>query len=207
MRNSLAIIAGHNRDVTISGITFQRMNNNHFIEMDACADCAIYGNEFLDATRGIRETAEAINLDTPGPEDRWVRVGVEQAGRHGQRAGHDLRQPVRRDGTCARDAQLHGREYHTDIVVTGNTITGNSDDAIHIMNWANPVFTGNTISSRRGSAGIRACGTTNPTISGNTFEDSAVAVVFRTCRGENGRTAANEVSGENLGRPSVQPGR
>ena len=54
MRNSLAIIAGHNRDVTISGITFQRMNNNHFIEMDACADCTITGNEFLDAAGGTR---------------------------------------------------------------------------------------------------------------------------------------------------------
>jgi hypothetical protein len=66
------------------------------------------------------------------------------------------------------------------------------------MNWADPVFSGNTISSSPGSVGIRACGTLNPTISGNTFEESAAAVVFRTCRGENGRTAANEVSGENV---------
>ena len=35
--------------MTISGITFQRMLNDHFIEMDACEDCTITGNEFLDA--------------------------------------------------------------------------------------------------------------------------------------------------------------
>ncbi|HSO04760.1 MAG TPA: hypothetical protein VLQ92_09790, partial [Candidatus Limnocylindrales bacterium] len=67
IRGSLAIIAGHNRGVTISGITFRQLNNNHFIEMDGCADCAITGNEFLDAATGSRRTAEAINLDTPDP--------------------------------------------------------------------------------------------------------------------------------------------
>ena len=198
VRNSLAIIAGHNRDVTISGITFQRMNNNHFIEIDACADCAITGNEFLDAKGGTRQTAEAINLDTPDRKTRgFGSVWSKQDGTANERVTISAN---RFDG-MERALGTHNftaGEYHTDIVVTGNTITGNSDDAIHIMNWANPVFTGNTISSSAGSVGIRACGTTNPTISGNTFDDSAAAVVFRTCRGENGTTAANQVSGENL---------
>ena len=198
VRNSLAIIAGHNRDVTISGITFQRMNNNHFIEMDACADCAINGNEFLDAKGGTRQTAEAINLDTPDRRTGgFGSVWSKQDGTANERVTISAN---RFDG-MERALGTHNftaGEYHTDIVVTGNTITGNSDDAIHIMNWANPVFTGNTISSSGGSAGIRACGTTNPTISGNTFDDSAFAVVFRSCRGENGRTAPNEVTDENL---------
>ena len=198
VRNSLAIIAGHNRDVTISGVTFQRMNNNHFIEMDACADCAVTGNEFLDAKGGGRQTAEAINLDTPDRKTRgFGSVWSKQDGTANERVTISAN---RFDG-MERALGTHNftaGEYHTDIVVTGNTITGNSDDAIHIMNWANPVFTGNTISSSAGSVGIRACGTTNPTISGNTFDDSAAAVVFRTCRGENGTTAANQVSGENL---------
>ena len=198
VRNSLAIIAGHNRDVTISGITFQRMNNNHFIEMDACADCAITGNEFLDAAGGTRQTAEAINLDTPDPKTHgFGSVWSDQDGTPNERVTISSN---RFDG-LERALGTHNftaRAYHTDIVVTGNTITGNSDDAIHIMNWANPVFTGNTISSSGGSVGIRACGTTNPTISGNTFDESAAAVVFRNCRGENGRTAPNEVTDENL---------
>ena len=198
VRNSLAIIAGHNRDVTISGITFQRMNNNHFIEMDACADCTITGNEFLDAAGGTRQTAEAINLDTPDPKTHgFGSVWSDQDGTPNERVTISSN---RFDG-LERALGTHNftaRAYHTDIVVTGNTITSNSDDAIHIMNWANPVFTGNTISSGGGSVGIRACGTTNPTISGNTFDDSAAAVVFRTCRGENGRTAPNEVTDENL---------
>ena len=43
--------------------------------------------------------------------------------------------------------------YHSDIVVRDNTITSNANDAIHIMNWTNPVFTGNTITSRGGYVG------------------------------------------------------
>ncbi len=198
VRNSLAIISGHNRDVTISGITFRQMNNNHFIEMDACADCTISGNEFLDAADGSRDTAEAINLDTPDRRTRgFGSVWSKQDGTANERVTISAN---RFDG-MERALGTHNftaGEYHTDIVVTGNTITSNSDDAIHIMNWANPVFTGNTISSSAGSVGIRACGTTNPTIRGNTFDDSAAAVVFRTCRGENGTTAANQVTGENV---------
>ncbi len=198
VRNSLAIIAGHNREVTISGITFQRMNNNHFIEMDACADCAITGNEFLDAAGGTRQTAEAINLDTPDPRTHgFGSVWSNQDGTPNERVTISAN---RFDG-MERALGTHNftaGKYHTDIVVTGNAITSNSDDAIHIMNWANPVFTGNTISSSARSVGIRACGTTNPTISGNTFDGSAAAVVFRSCSGENGTTAANQVTGENV---------
>ena len=198
IRNSLAIIAGHNRDVTISGITFRQMNNNHFIEMDACADCTITGNEFLDAATGSRQTAEAINLDTPDPRTGgfgsiWSRQDETPNERVTISANRFDGMP-RALGTHNFSA---GR-YHTDIVVTGNTITGNADDAIHIMNWANPVFLGNTISASPGSVGLRACGTTNPTITGNTFADSAAAVLFRSCTGENGTTLANDVAEQNV---------
>ena len=123
VHNSLAIIAGHNRDVTISGITFQRMNNNHFIEMDACADCAITGNEFLDAARGTRDTAEAINLDTPDPRTHgFGSVWSNQDGTPNERVTISSN---RFDG-MERALGTHNftaRAYHTDIVVTGNTIT------------------------------------------------------------------------------------
>ncbi len=198
VRDSLAIIAGHNRDVTISGITFQRMNNNHFIEMDACADCTISGNEFLDAAAGSRDTAEAINLDTP--DRRTGGFGSVWSTQDGTPNVRVTISSNRFDG-MERALGTHNftaGAYHTDITVTGNTITSNSDDAIHIMNWANPVITANTISSSSGSVGIRACGTTNPTITGNTFDDSAAAVVFRSCSGENGTTRANQVTGQNV---------
>ena len=198
VRDSLAIISGHNRDVTISGITFQQMNNNHFIEMDGCADCEITGNEFLDAAAGTRDTAEAINLDTP---DR--RTGGFGSVWSKQDGTPNVRVTISRNRFDGMERALGTHNftagaYHTDITVTGNTITSNADDAIHIMNWANPVFTGNTISSDPGSVGIRACGTLNPTITGNTFEGSAAALLFRTCRGENGTTRSNQVTGDNV---------
>ena len=196
--NTLAIIAGHNRGVTISGITFRQMNNNHFIEMDGCADCTIAGNEFLDAAGGTRETAEAINLDTPdsrtgGFSSVWSKQDAtpnERVTITGNRFDGMQRALGTHNFSTAR--------YHTDIVVRDNTITGNVNDAIHIMNWTNPVFTGNTITSRSGSVGIRACGTSNPTITANTFAESGSAVVFRSCSGENGTTVANAVTADNV---------
>ncbi|HYN55623.1 MAG TPA: fibronectin type III domain-containing protein [Motilibacterales bacterium] len=198
VRDALSIIAGHNRDVTISGITFQQMNNNHLIEMDGCADCEITGNEFLGAAAGSRDTAEAINLDTPDPKTRgFGSIWSNQDGTPNVRVTISSNRFVGMKRALGTHNFTAG-EYHTDIVVTGNTIVGNDDDAIHIMNWANPVFTGNTISTAPGSVGIRACGTTNPTITGNTFAQSAAAVAFRSCTGENGTTRANEVTGENV---------
>ena len=209
VHDSLAIISGHNRDVTISGITFRNMNNNHFIEMDACADCEISGNEFLDAAPGTRETAEAINLDTPDPRTHgFGSIWSKQDGTPNERvtiSGNRFDGLERALGTHNFTANA----YHTDIVVTGNTITSNSDDAIHIMNWANPVFTANTITSSADSMGIRACGTTNPTIIGNTFDGSAAAVAFRSCSGENGTTKANQVTDDNvadMGTNLMRPG-
>ncbi|HEX6887868.1 MAG TPA: fibronectin type III domain-containing protein [Candidatus Nanopelagicales bacterium] len=216
IRNSLGIIAGHNRDVTISGITFRNMNNNHFIEMDGCADCTISGNEFLDATRSTRETAEAINLDTPDPKTRgFGSVWSKQDRTPNERVtitGNRFDGLQRAVGTHNFSA---GR-YHRDIVVTENLVTDNADDAFQIMNWANPVFTGNAIETSSDSVGIRACGTLDPMIQGNAFSGSRAAVVFRGCRGENGRTRSNAVSsesaatlpenvaGEGLDRSSVQ---
>ena len=196
--NTLAIISGHNRGVTISGITFRRMNNNHFIEMDGCADCTIAGNEFLDAAGGTRETAEAINLDTPDPRTGgFSSVWSKQDATPNERvtiAGNRFDGLQRALGTH----NFSTGSYHADIVVRDNTITSNTNDAIHIMNWTNPVFTGNTITSRGGSAGIRACGTSNPTITANTFAESGAAIVFRSCSGENGTTRANAVTSDNV---------
>ena len=196
--DTLAIIAGHNRGVSISGITFRRMNNNHFIEMDGCADCTIAGNEFLDAAGGTRETAEAINLDTPDPNTSgFSSVWSKQDATPNERvtiAGNRFDGLQRALGTH----NFSTGRYHTDIVVRDNTITSNANDAIHIMNWTNPVFTGNTITSRSGAAGIRACGTSNPTITANTFDQSGSAVVFRSCSGENGTTRANSVTEGNV---------
>ena len=197
--NALAIISGHNTGVSISGITFTNMLNNHFVEMDACADCSITGNEFLTALPGTRVTAEAINLDTPDPVTGgfgsvWsnldgtanVRVTV---------ANNRFDGMVRALGTH----NFTPGSFHTDITVTGNVVTNSADDAFQIMNWTNPVFTGNSIAGAPAQAGIRACGTSNPTISGNTFTTSSSAVVFRTCVGDHQQpTAPNAVSPANV---------
>ena len=169
VRDSLSIISGHNQRVTISGITFRHMNNNHFIEMDACADCTISGNEFLDAAKGTRDTAEAINLDTPDRRTHgFGSVWSKQDGTPNERVTISTNRFAGMQRALGTHNFTRG-EYHTDITVTGNTITSNADDAIHIMNWANPVIEGNTISASSRSVGIRACGTLDPTITGNTF--------------------------------------
>ena len=61
---AIAIEMGHNRNVTISGITFKNCYNGHFIELDAGKNIHIKDCEFknLSDRDGFRE---AINIDNP----------------------------------------------------------------------------------------------------------------------------------------------
>lgn len=204
VKDALAIIAGHNQRVTISGITFSRMNNNHFIEMDACASCVIENNQFLDSAAGTRDTAEAINLDTPDPKTGgfgsvWSNLDSTP--------NEDVAITGNLFADLPRSVGTHNfspGKYHRNIVVRGNTIRNMKDNspqpgAMVIMNWRDAVITGNSISGNR--FGINACGTHNPTISGNSFSDiSNQAVRFRICHSGdgNGSTATSEVNPGNL---------
>ena len=41
LKANIAIVMGHNKDITVSGITFQNVNTGHFIEMDASLNVTI----------------------------------------------------------------------------------------------------------------------------------------------------------------------
>lgn len=204
VRDSLAIIAGHNQRVTISGITFRHMNNNHFVEMDACASCVISNNEFLDAAAGTRSTAEAINLDTPDPATGGFGApwsNHDSTPNEGILVENNLFADLQR---AVGTHNFSPNRYHDDVVVRGNTIRNMKDSstqsgALVIMNWRNAQIVGNNISGNR--IGINACGTHNPTITGNSFSDiSNEAIRFRNCHSDdgNGDTATNQLNADNV---------
>lgn len=193
-RDALAIIAGHNRGVTIQGIRFTNMNNNHFIEMDANADATIRGNEFLGATASTRMSAEAINLDTPdwlthGFASIWsnhdgtpnLRVLIE---------GNVFADMVRGLGTH----KFTGGRYHTGIVVRENVFRNMRNDAIRVMNWRESAIVENAFDEvwcpTRGNScrGILASGALDLTVRDNLFSHMSRAIQFLPWR--NGDEAA-----------------
>lgn len=66
LERGLAIIIGHNKNVTIKNIQFKNLNGGHFIEMDASLNTLVDGCTFENAKEwGKTGFKEAINIDTP----------------------------------------------------------------------------------------------------------------------------------------------
>lgn len=184
IRNAMGIIAGHNQRVTIRGISFHNMNNNHFVEMDACADCAILDNQFLDATPTTRRSAEAVNLDTPDAlTDGFGSPWSNLDGTPNERVliqGNLFNNLIRAIGTHNYTA---GR-YHADIVVRGNTLTNFINDPIRVMNWVNGVIEDNTFDGvwcpafNNDCRAILASGAINPRFANNRISNMVRAIQF-----------------------------
>ena len=63
--DAVGIMMCHNRDVKISGITFQNMYSGHFIEMDASKNVTVLNCTFKNHRDSVNNNKKAINLDTP----------------------------------------------------------------------------------------------------------------------------------------------
>lgn len=62
---AIGLEMGHNRNVTIQGITFRDCQNGHFIELDAGKNIKIKDCTFLNMEDNENKKREAINIDNP----------------------------------------------------------------------------------------------------------------------------------------------
>lgn len=179
--DALGIVLGHNKDVIISGITFQNMYSGHFIELDASLNVIIENNVFknhkasnIDITKRVKE---AINVDTPdattgGFNHVWTN--------HDCTPNKDIYIRNNTFDNLERAIGTHkysGEKYHENINIIDNIIMNTSSDAIRIINWSKPVIKDNKI-SKVGSAGnerraVYVSGVKRPVITKNIFEDAA----------------------------------
>ena len=182
MKDSIAIIAGHNKNVTIKGITFKNMYSGHFIEMDATEKAVISGNTFMDSKASANKNKEAINLDTP---DKTTKGWSQKWSKYDKTPNKDVTIEKNTFQNLDRAIGTHkysGGKYHDRIAVKNNTIKKMRKDAIRVMNWSNTIITGNKIidvdAKKNGLRGILVSGASNPTIKNNTFEKVARAMQF-----------------------------
>jgi len=175
--DAIGIVLGHNKDVIISGITFQNMYGGHFIELDAYQNVVIESNIFKNHKPSINGNKEAINIDTPdattgGFNHIWTKYDCTP-NKNIYIKNNTFENLERAIGTH----KYSEGKYHENINITNNTITKTASDAIRIMNWIRPVIKGNKISMVNGGGGnnraILASGVIRPIITKNTFEDVA----------------------------------
>ena len=173
----IAIVMGHNTNVSITGITFEKMNTGHFIELDASKNVTIENNTFENHKDSENNDKEAINLDTP---DKLTQGFTHDWSSYDRTPNKDI---IIRNNTFNNLERAIGThkysqdQYHTNVQILNNTINKCDKDPILVMNWDSPVIKGNTITDvAYGLDTYRAIllrGVKNPTITGNIFKNVA----------------------------------
>ncbi|WP_042354039.1 right-handed parallel beta-helix repeat-containing protein [Bacillus rubiinfantis] len=175
--DTIAIVAGHNRNIKIQNIQFQNLKQGHFIEIDATDKALIANNKFTYSKPSANRNKEAINLDTPDKlTNGWNHPWSKYDKTPNRNITIENNKFYNLDRAIGTHKYSQGK-YHDKIIVRGNYIEKMRQDAIRVMNWSNAVIERNTIknvSNRAGTyRGIFASGVINPAIRNNFIEDVA----------------------------------
>ena len=192
VKTSIAIIMGHNSNVTISGIQFMNMNTGHFIEMDASQNVKVQYCSFANAKKGSDYVKEAINIDTPDKEtqgfnSQWSSMD-KTPNRNVTISDCTFEKLGRAIGTHKYSVKKSKQMMHTNITITNNIIKNMYNDApIRAMNWKNAVISNNTIDkitckingkTKKDTRGILLSGTVNATVTLNKISNVGRAIQF-----------------------------
>ncbi len=213
MDKSLAIVAGHNKNVRIENIIFKNLSTGHFIEADAVDGLKIINNQFINSKESEKLNREAINLDTPdlltkGFNNIWSAhdktpnknvliqnnyfYNLDRAvGTHKYSQIKDL------------DGKYTINMYHTNIRIVENIIVRMRSDAIRVLNWKNTVIEDNYIDDvGYGYRGVSASGAVNLCIRNNVFEGMCRSIQIYPAKNLNDgsvyRTTFNKLTKRNL---------
>lgn len=193
--SGICIVAAHNKNIEISGITFKGMNGNHYIEINGTNKAYIHDCTFKKAKKSTSSKyymKEAINIDlaeakTGGLPLDWVKkdktpcknITIENNVFDGNTRGV---------GTHKYSQNSKGKNiYHSNIKINNNTFKNIYDNGVFVLNWKNAVITNNTFTNigntsnkgySSGSHGISGGGVTGITIIGNSFENIARSAVY-----------------------------
>lgn len=191
VKNGLAIAMGHNKNITVSGITFQNMYGGHFIELDANYNAVIKNCRFVNA-REVDTIKEGINLDIPdrntggfgvrwSSQDRTVNKKIEIT-------GCEFINLDRAIGTHAYVPE----KFFTGVSIHHNYFGPSVSDPIRICNWSKPVIQNNTFECGEGTAdrAVYCTGVISPVISNNVFNGYERAVQVNTCKNSAANPAA-----------------
>ncbi|QQZ10017.1 right-handed parallel beta-helix repeat-containing protein [Heyndrickxia vini] len=187
-KDAIAIVAGHNQNLTIENIRFYHVNSGHFLEIDATNKAMIKNNQFIDASPSANKLKEGINLDTPDRTTKgfghpWSKF--DKTPNRNITIEHNVFQNL---GRAIGTHKYSEGKYHENVVLRNNKISKTKSDAIRVMNWSNPTIENNTIEnvdSGKGTLrGILASGVINPTIKGNTFKQVSRTMQFMPWKNE-----------------------
>jgi hypothetical protein len=184
----VTIIAAHNKNIEISGITFKGMNGGHYLEVNGTKKAYIHDCTFKKAKKSTLNEyymKEAINIDladkkTGGLSAVWVKQDKTPC--YNIRVENNVFDGTTRGvGSHKYSQDNNGKNiYHKKIVIKNNTFKNIYDNGVFVLNWKDTTIKGNTFKNigktskktySSGSHAISGGGIKKITITGNTFKD------------------------------------
>lgn len=183
----VTIIAAHNNNIEISGITFKGMNGGHYLEVNGSKNVNIYDCTFKKAKKSTLKKyymKEAINIDLAdkklgGLSATWVKQDKTPC--KNIKIVNNVFDGTNRGVGSHKYSQNSKKEniYHQNITIENNVFKNNYDNGIYVLSWKNTVIKNNKFynignksnkSYSAGSHAISGGGVKEITITGNTFE-------------------------------------
>ena len=188
--NAMAIVMGHTKNVTISGITFRNEYGCHFIELNSSKNAVVEKCHFenFKPVDG-KSHKECINIDGT---DNYIEGFNYDWSAHDKTTCQDvfIRNNTFKNITTAVGSHTYfadgeTQKYQTNIQIYDNEVTDTYNAAFRVLNWKDFVIRDNTIKNIHAladtSTGVSdedsnyvamlLRGAVNPTVTQNTFEN------------------------------------
>lgn len=206
VKNCMALVMGHARNVTIEGITFQNEYGSHFMELNSSWNvtiqkCTFEGFKVLEQ----KSHKECINVDgtdlnTDGFNYDWS-AHDKTTCKNILIQNNTFKNIGTAIGSHTYSANGQKQLYHENVKILNNTFDGTYNAAIRVLNWKDTVISGNSFlriqafSDGQGKKYVALLlrGVVNPTVSGNVFEDCKyypIRVVMRDSASVDGAVKA-----------------
>lgn len=190
VKNCMALVMGHARNITIEGITFQNEYGSHFMELNSSCNvtiekCTFEGFKVLDK-KSYKEciNVDGTDLNTDGfnydwsAHDKTICKNILIQNTTFKNIGTAI-------GSHTYSANGQTQLYHENVRILNNTFDGTYNAAIRALNWKDTVISGNSflrlqaledgVLNANGNqikyVTLLLRGVVNPTVTGNVFED------------------------------------
>ena len=212
VKNCMALVMGHARNITIEGITFQNEYGSHFMELNSSCNvtiekCTFEGFKVLDK-KSYKEciNVDGTDLNTDGfnydwsAHDKTICKNILIQNTTFKNIGTAI-------GSHTYSANGQTQLYHENVRILNNTFDGTYNAAIRALNWKDTVISGNSflrlqaledgVLNANGNqtkyVALLLRGVVNPTVTGNVFEDCKyypIRVVMRDSASVDGAVKA-----------------
>lgn len=181
--NSMALVMGHAKNITIRGITFQNQYGSHFMELNSSDNVVVENCSFV-GSRPYQQKShkECINVDgtdyiTDGFNYDWS-AHDKTTCRNIYIRNNTFTNVGTAVGSHTYSAEGTVQLYHENVQIYNNEINGTYNAAIRALNWKNCVIRKNTFKNIQSLddgkdtkyVSVFLRGVINPVVTENTFD-------------------------------------